>query len=95
MLSIKELQKCIKEPKLHQGQIYTKPKKAGQKAVNARVQGSSVAKFHNLRNLQVVNFRNPAKFPLPSFSFAFLLQISSDLIMHLRIRLGITVFESD
>ena len=30
--------------------------------------GSSVAKFRNLRNLKVANFRNLAKFPLSSSS---------------------------
>ena len=50
----------MKEPKLNQGQICIKPKKAGQKAVNW--QGSSVVKIRNLRNLQVANFCNTEKF---------------------------------
>ena len=80
--------------------LYKDKQKAGQKVVNSRCRGvvlrnSQVAKICNLRrNLQVATFCNSANFPLPSSS-AFLLQISSGSIMHLRIRLGFIVFESD
>ena len=75
--------------------FYKAKQKAGQKAVNGRCR-SSVAKFRNLRNLQVANFHNPANFSLnfPSLHH-FVLQFSSGSIMHLRIRLGFVVFELD
>ena len=55
---------------------------------------SLVAKFLNLRNLQVAKFCNPQNFnSLLLHSSLNLLRISSDLIMHLRIRLRFIVFE--
>ena len=106
MLSIRKLQKCANEPKLHEGQTCIKPQKDGSKSSQQQAQVSNVMKFRNLRNLKVANFRNPrnlqvanfcnlAKFPMSSFSSVFLLQISSGSIMHLRIRLRFIVFESD
>ena len=56
-------------------------------------QCSQVAKIGILRNFQVANFCSSAKFPLSSFSSVILLQISSGLIMHLRIQLWFIVFE--
>ena len=85
----RKLQKCVKEPKLHQGQICTKAKKAGQKVVKLVVQGSSVAKFPRLRK-----FATLPNSIVSSFSLAFLLQMPSEKIMHLRVRLGFVFFES-
>ena len=59
MLSIRKLQKCAKEPKLHEGKLVLNHKKAGQKAVNRNTSEQC---------LQVVNFRNPTKISrAPSF----------------------------
>ena len=55
---------------------------------------SQVAKIRNLQNLQVAKFCNPQNFNsllLPSL--INLLRISSNLIMHLQIRLRFIVFE--
>ena len=79
MLSIRKLQKCANEPKLHEGQTCIKPQKDGSKGSQQQVQVSSVAKFAGCEFSQPCN----------------LLQISSGLIMHLRIQLGFIVFESD
>ena len=48
--------------------LYKTKQKAGQKAVNNRCREqcceiSQPAKFRNLLNLKVANFRNPAEFP--------------------------------
>ena len=75
--------------------LYKAKQKAGQKAVNSRYRGAVLRNFATCENSQVANFHNPEKFPQPSFSFAFLLQIYSDLITHLRIRLGFILFESN
>ena len=88
MLSIRKLQKCAKEPKLHEGQTCIKPQKGGSKSSQGTSEQCGEIS-------QVANFRNPTKFPLRSFSSVFLLQVSSGSIMHLRIRPGFIVFESN
>ena len=96
MLNDKEITIMSKGTKITSRAILYKAKqKEGQKAVNSRCR-SSVAKFRNLRILQVANFRNPANFSLnfPSLQH-FVLHFSSGSIMHLRIRLRFVVFESD
>ena len=99
MLNIRKLQKCAKEPKLHEGETCINAQKGGSKSSQGTGEQcceiSQVAKIRNLRNLQVANFRNPAKFPLSSFSSVFLLQVSSGSIIHLQIQLRFIVFESN
>ena len=75
--------------------LYKAKQKAGQKAVNSRCRGAVLRNFATCENSQVANFRNPAKFPQPSFSFSFFLQIYFDSIMHLRIWLDFILFELD
>ena len=65
MLSTKEITKVYKGTKItSRVNLYKTTKRRVKKQSIAG--GSSVAKFCNLRNLQVANFRNPAKFPLIS-----------------------------
>ena len=94
MLSNKEITKVYKGTKITSRVDLYKTTKRWVKKQSTGV-GSNVVKFRNLRNLQVANFRNPKIFTELSFSSAFLLQISSGSIMHLRIQLGFIVFESD
>ena len=62
MLSTKEITKMSKGTKItSRVDLYKTTKRRVKKQ---SMQGSSVMKFRNLRNLQVANFRNPAKFPL-------------------------------
>ena len=94
MLSIRKLQKGANEPKLHQGKTCINHKKVGQKVVNRKWEQCceilQPAKFAGCE------FSQPCKISTDiSFSLAFLLQISSGSIMHLRIRLGFIIFESD
>ena len=65
MLSTKEITKVCKGTKItSRVDSYKTTKRQVKK--QSTTGGSSVAKFRNLRNLQVANFRNPAKFPLIS-----------------------------
>ena len=76
MLSIRKLQKCANEPKLHEGKLVKNHKKAGQKVVNwvssvakfrklgkfATCEISQVWKIRNLRNFAGWENSQPAKF---------------------------------
>ena len=91
MLSTKEITKMCKGTKITSRVDLYKTTKSGSKtSQQSEVQGSSVAKFTGCE------FSQPCQIStMSSFSSAFLLQISSGSIMHLRIRLGFIVFESD
>ena len=65
MLSTKEITKVYKVTKITSRVDLYKSTKRRVKKQSTGV-GSSVVKFHNLRNLQVANFRNPEKFSLSS-----------------------------
>ena len=102
MLSNKEITTMSKGTKITSREILYKAKqKAGQKAVNSRCRGAVLRNFTTCENLQVTKFAGceflqPCKiFTELSISSTFLLQISSGTIMHLQIRLGFIVFESD
>ena len=65
MLSTKEITKKSKGTKItSRVDLYKTTKRWIKKQSTTGMQGSSVEKFWNLRNLQVANFCNPAKFPL-------------------------------
>ena len=76
MLSIRKLQKCAKEPKLHEGKTCIKPQKGGSKSSQG-TGGSSVAKFRNLRKF----YKNsqPAKFA--GYEFSQPCKISTELLL--------------
>ena len=98
MLSTKEITKMYKGSKITSRADLYKAKKTGQKAVN--LQGSSVAKLHRLQKsatCEIYKLRIFATLPnstVSSSSSAFLLQMSSEMIMHLGVQLGFVVFES-
>ena len=77
MLSIRKLQKCANEPKLHEGQTCIKPQKDGSKSSQQQAQVSNVMKFRNLRNLQVANFRNPRNLQVANFRNPRNLQVAN------------------
>ena len=102
MLSIRKLQKCAKEPKLHEVKTCIKPQKGGSKSSQG-TGGSSVAKFcfagyeiSQPAKFTGCEFSQPCKISIDLFfSLVFLVLVSSGSIMNLQIRLGFIVFESD
>ena len=81
MLSAKEITKMCKGTKITSRVDWYKTTKSESKSNQQHeYRGAVLRNFATCEILQVANFRNPAKFLLPSFSFAFLIQISSDSI---------------
>ena len=75
--------------------LYKAKQKAGQKAVKAGAM-EQCCEISQPTKFAGCEFSQPYKtFNDPSCSLTFLLQISSGLIMHLQIRLGFIVFESN
>ena len=65
MPSFKEITKMCKGTKITSREnLYKTTKSESKSNQQQERRGSNVAKFRNLRNLQVLKFRNPAKFPL-------------------------------
>ena len=96
MLSNKEITIMSKEPKLHQGKFCTKPNKKRVKKQSTAGAGEQCCKILQPAKFASCEFSQPCKiFTELSFSSVFFLQISSGSIMHLRIRLGFIVFESN
>ena len=101
MLSTKEITKMYKGTKITSRVDLYKATKSGSKSSQQECRGAVLRNFAGCEFSQLAKFAGceflqPCKiFTVSSFSSAFLLQISSGLIMHLRIRLGFIVFESD
>ena len=97
MLSTKEITKMYKRIKItSRVDLYKATKKVGQKAVNNMCAGEQCCEISQPAKFAGCEFSQPCKiFTVSSFSLAFLLQISSGSIMHLRIRIGFIMFESD
>ena len=95
MLSTKEITKMYKGTKITSRVDLYKTKQSGSKSSQTGSAGGAVLRnFLTCEIYRFVNFCNTANFTYSSFSSAFLLQISSEMIMHLRVRLGFVVFKS-
>ena len=90
MLSTKEITKNVQRNQNYiKGRFLKSQKKKKRVKKQSNWQGSSVAKFRMLRI-----FATLPNSIVSSFSSAFLFQMSLEMIMHLRVRLGFVVFES-
>ena len=88
MLSIRKLQKCDKEPKLHEGQTCIKPQKGGSKSSQGT--GEQCCEISQPGKFAGYEFSQPCKISTYLFfSSVFLVLVSSGSIMNLQIWLGV------